>query len=64
MKTLYGFDAPDDYASPQWDKAGKTHEWKNYVGEHVKRLWGTFTDEQKAAIAAGAEEAAGREEWD
>ena len=55
---------PKDWEAPKWKKAGKVHEWKNYVNETVQSLWKEFTDYQKQALAASAEESASREEWD
>ena len=57
-------DTPTDYANPEWEKAGKVHDWRNHVSEELQAMWPTFTDAQKAAIARQAEDMAGREEWD
>ena len=38
----------------QWDASG-TWNWRDYIGEHTKAVWGTFTDEQKIALAMDAE---------
>lgn len=63
METKYGFYVPDDYADPEWDNAGLVHDWKNHIGEHVQKLWESFSDEQKAAIAEHADDMAEAEEW-
>lgn len=55
---------PDDYANPGWEKTEKCHDWKNHVGGNVRAIWDGFTLEQKAAIAADAEDRATAEEWD
>lgn len=55
---------PEDYANPDWDAARKVHDWRNHVGMHVKPIWDTFTDYQKRAIAAYAQDHADAEEWD
>ena len=55
---------PADWKSPKWKKAGKVHEWKNYVNETLQSMWEEFTEYQKQALAASAEESASREEWD
>ncbi|MNU26888.1 hypothetical protein D3C71_152690 [compost metagenome] len=49
---------------PEFENAGRVHDWRNHVGEATQSLWGTFTDQQKAAIALDAEESASREEWE
>lgn len=50
--------------NPLWDHVGRVHDWRNYVGDATRALWGTFTDEQVMALAADADELAGAEEWD
>lgn len=42
----------------------RIHDWRNYVGDNTRRLWSTFTDEQRLAIALDADEMAGGEEWE
>jgi len=64
IKTEYGFDVPSDYKNPDWKYYDKVHGWRNYIGEETKKIWSTFTDKQKAAMAAGADEIAGRENWE
>lgn len=54
----------EQLAEPHFDEAGKVHDWRNHVGEQTKAMWLTFTPEQRRAIAADADEAAGREAWD
>lgn len=53
-----------DAINPDWDKAGRVHDWRNYISERVRELWPSFSDEQKIAIAEMADEHAGRENWD
>ena len=71
IKIHYGSTLPKEYAyvpkdwkAPNWKKAGRVHEWKNYVNETLQSMWEEFTDYQKQALAASAEESASREEWD
>ena len=71
IKIHYGPTSPKEYAyvpkdwkAPNWKKAGKVHEWKNYVNETLQSMWEEFTEYQKQALAASAEESASREEWD
>lgn len=56
--------APSDWDQPEWDKAGRVHDWKNYISDELRAMWGTFTDVQKQAIARQAEEAASNECWE
>ena len=60
MKNEYGFDMPDDYERPEWYKAGRVHDWKDYIGDRIKEDWGSFTDYQKAIIAEHAMESANK----
>jgi hypothetical protein len=53
-----------DWRSPEWEKAGRVHDWRNYVGDELRAMWDTFTDEQKRAIARNADVLADGEEWD
>jgi hypothetical protein len=53
-----------DPTNPEFDKAGRVHDWRNYVGERTRAIWHTFTPEQQRAIADDADDLAGNEEWD
>ncbi len=75
VKDWIGPAHPDDLAQvtehrmsqirdPNFERAERVHDWRNYVGEATKSLWHTFTDEQKAAIALDSDDRAGREEWE
>jgi hypothetical protein len=37
-------------SNPEWDKAGRVHDWRNYISEKVKSIWSTFTLEQQLAM--------------
>jgi hypothetical protein len=50
--------------NPEWDRAGRVHDWRNYISERVKELWDTFSDEQKLALVEQADEHASNEHWD
>lgn len=49
---------------PAWDRADKVHDWRNHVGEKTRRMWDTFSDIQRLALAADADERAQAEDWD
>jgi len=53
-----------DVDGPEWGKAGKIHDWRNHVPDHIRAIWGTFSDEHKLALAAWADGLADQEEWD
>ena len=55
---------PRDWDAPDWDNAGRVHDWKNYVSKEVRTKWATFSDELKMMLARQADEAAGNEEWE
>jgi hypothetical protein len=55
---------PDDFQSPDWENCGKVHEWKHYVSEEVMKLWPSFPDALKAALARQSQAMASLEEWD
>jgi hypothetical protein len=50
--------------NPEWDKAGRVHDWRNYVPPPVRTMWGAFTEIQKIEIVNWAENLASCEEWD
>lgn len=50
--------------NPEWDKAGRVHDWRNHVPEHIRLIWGTLSDELKLDLAAWADILADREQWD
>ena len=53
-----------DYVAPDWESAGKVHDWRNYINESLRTLWPTFHSDQCHAIAQNAQEIADREDWD
>lgn len=55
---------PPDWEVPDWGAACRVHDWKNHVSERVRALWASFSEEQKKALAAQADEQAQREEWE
>ena len=54
----------DNYLDPDWDGAGKVHDWRNYISDELMAAWFTFTPEQKRLISENADTIASREEWD
>lgn len=47
-----------------WNEGGHVHNWRNHVGENVRRIWHTLPPDVRLAIARDAEAAASAEEWD
>lgn len=51
--------------APEWNSDGqRVHDWRNYVGENVQRLWPKLSYETRLAIALDAQDLADREDWD
>lgn len=55
---------PEDALDPTWVEARRVHDWRNYVSDHVRHLWHTFSPLQRIALAAQAKNEADSEEWD
>lgn len=53
-----------DLREPEFDNATRVHDWRNYVGQRVKAMWVSFSDEQRLALALDASEFASHEKWD
>jgi hypothetical protein len=52
------------YKKPEWELAGRVHDWRNYVEPELQEIWHTFTDDQKRIIAENFDAIASTEEWD
>lgn len=51
--------------SPEWNsETTRVHDWRNYVGENVRRIWPALSYDTRLAIALDAQEMADREEWE
>lgn len=50
--------------SPDFDKAGKVHDWRNHVPYWARDLWPDLTHRERVLLALVAEGGASREEWD
>lgn len=53
-----------DVENPKWEEAGRVHDWRNYAGDTLRRIWPSFTIEQKYAVALSLQDAADNEYWD
>lgn len=53
-----------DAINPDWENAGRVHDWRNYIDDDLRAIWDTFSDAQKIAIAKSAQRQADNEEWD
>lgn len=52
------------YHEPNWNEAGRVHDWRNYISDELRAVWHTFTPEQQVLIGENADDIAGNEEWD
>jgi hypothetical protein len=55
---------PMDYENPDWESAGRVHDWINYASDDLRKAWPEFSLRQRAIIAASLQDAADLEEWD
>lgn len=49
---------------PEFDKATRVHDWRNYVPEEIRAVWGQLSKETRAAVFLMADMQASSEEWD
>jgi hypothetical protein len=49
--------------NPEWRSATKVHDWRNYATEEIRRLWPTFTIEQRLALVEMFDRSASDERW-
>jgi hypothetical protein len=63
------FELPDDILladleNPEFDNAGRVHDWRNHVPDEVKEQWGQQSTDAKKVAYLKAYNEAEREEWD
>lgn len=49
---------------PQFDKARKCHDWRNYIPDEVREAWPQMTVESRVMVYILAEKQANAENWD
>lgn len=49
---------------PQWDRAGRVHDWRNHVADAVKAAWPALSLDARVVAYGCARVAADREAWD
>jgi hypothetical protein len=68
MPQLYGLKLGEyefpNLDKPEFENAGRVHDWRNHVPDDIKEVWGQLSYEAKFIAAYVADEAAGKEEWD
>ena len=55
---------PDDLREPDWNAAGRIHDWRNHISDNVRAMWHTFTPVQRNALFEQASDNASNEEWE
>jgi hypothetical protein len=65
------FEVPDDVHvlqdeldNPEFENAGRVHDWRNHVPEEVKEQWDQLSVDAKRVAYLTAYNEAEREEWD
>ena len=53
----------NDYLHPKWDEAGRVHDWRNHVPEHIIEKWDDLSDEIKHDLYLWAEQLSSDEHW-
>jgi hypothetical protein len=53
-----------EWNNPEWNKAGRVHDWRNYINKELQNMWPEFTNDQQRALFVNANELASKEEWD
>lgn len=61
--TLYGA-IDESLSNPDFENAGRVHDWRNYVPDCVKSHWHSLGREAKLVAILVAVQAADAEEWD
>lgn len=60
------FENIDNYIlqNPEFEKASKIHDWRNYVPDEFEKEWNNLTLREKQIIFVLADKQASEEEWD
>lgn len=55
---------PSDLAAPDFAKAERVHDWRNYVPDEVRAAWPSLDDTARIAVYLTANARAMAEEWE
>lgn len=55
-----------EYLNPDWEnvKSNTPHEWRNYVSDKLRSIWGNFSEEQRTILGNCFQNIADAEDWD
>jgi hypothetical protein len=63
--SLFGeFTGRFDLDDPEFSKATRVHDWRNYVPVEIKQEWNHLTEREKKIVFLLANEQANAEIWD
>lgn len=51
-------------SNPQFENAGRVHDWRNYVPALLQEHWNELSVDSRLIVYAMAEDRASAEEWD
>lgn len=54
----------DEFNTPVWSDAGRTHDWRNHVPEELQERWAALPLDAKATAFFMASVEADREVWE
>lgn len=64
MKESFSWISDEELNSPQFEAAGRIHDWRNYVPDNLHHIWDGLTEETKLVAFLIAENIADKEDWD
>ena len=64
IRELISTEQESDINSPEWNKAGKVHDWRNHIPEPVKECWERLSVDAKHVAYYMAEQKADQEVWE
>ena len=50
--------------NPQFDKAHRCHDWRNYIPDEVRTAWNEMSVEARVMVYILAQQQAENEDWD
>lgn len=53
-----------DLNNPEFEKAGKVHDWRNHIPMEFIEIWNDLTEREKKIIIILCQNEADAEEWD
>jgi hypothetical protein len=57
-------DVVDRMTKPEFEKKNRVHDWRNYIPDQIKEVWGLLSLDAQLALLLTAEQQASAEDWD